>query len=175
MLARNEQNPTNTNPFGLVQQQQEPQELEQKDPPENNKTCSFRRAGNVCEIAAGACLNSAVVFTFHLMQVHPPGIILALGVAHLYLSATAAGESRDKLVTNFMTGASASLALVCAVSEPIGEWWEASQSKNNAIAETTQMYEPVKKESSVWVNPVVIAVVLGLVAIWITSAKRIKN
>jgi hypothetical protein len=132
MLARKEPEiPTNTSPrvqyTGLVQQQEKSQQpnTQQKPLPENNRERTFRRAGNCCEIVAGASLNSAVIFTFHLLQVHPVGLFLALGVAHLYFTATAVGE-KERQVTNIMTGASASLALLCSLSEPVSEWWEAS-------------------------------------------------
>ncbi len=155
MLARRS-TPTNISPFhhkGLEEQQNHPQERS----PETNKGRTFRRAGNACEIVAGACLNSAVVFTFHLLQVHPAGMVLAVGTAHFYFTATAAGE-RD--VSNLMTGFSASLALLCALSEPMGEWWEASASKATAQAELQQMYIPPKPEIHYpsWLSGVVIAV-----------------
>jgi hypothetical protein len=138
MLARKEPETSRSNsPFqhtGLVQTQQHKSQqpnTEQKPLPENNRERTFRRAGNCCEIVAGASLNSAVIFTFHLLQVHPVGMFLALGVAHLYFTATAAGE-KERQVTNIMTGASASLALLCSLSEPVGEWLEASTSKTVA-------------------------------------------
>lgn len=117
-----------------------PQQELSPAPPENNRLRTFRRAGNVCEIIAGSCLNSAVIFTFHLLQIHPIGFVLALGVAHLYFTATAVGES-GRRVANVMTGASASISLLCACSEPLSEYWEAWQSKNSAQLEIQQMYQ----------------------------------
>lgn len=128
----------NTSPFqNRGSQQQNPSPA--APPKETNRARTFRRAGNACEIVAGACLNSSVVFTFHLLQVHPAGMILAVGTAHFYFTATAAGE-RD--ISNLMTGFSASLALLCALSDPLGEWWEASTSKASAQSELVQMYAP---------------------------------
>ncbi|MCC5637027.1 hypothetical protein LC593_14420 [Nostoc sp. CHAB 5844] len=188
MLARNNQKNALTNPFGLQQQRSQSADLrrselqakqkkpERNEPLQNNKNLSFRYAGNACEIAAGACLNSAVVFTVHLLQIHPAGMILALGISHFYLTATATGARKDKRVTNLMTGASATIALLCALSEPIEEWWEANQSKNHAISENIQMYEPVEKQDlSGVLTPVVVAVLIGILTIWIISPKHTKN
>jgi hypothetical protein len=177
VLARQpEDKPTNTSPFeymGLVQpQQQKSQQTNTQPPPvpENNRQRTFRRAGNLCEIVAGASLNSAVIFTFHLLQVHPVGLLLALGVAHLYFTATAVGE-KGRQVTNVMTGCSATLALLCSLSEPVGEWWEASTSKSVAQSEIQQMYAPPTNKSN-WTTGVGIAVVIAVLVVYITSVSR---
>jgi hypothetical protein len=94
--AQNQQ--TSVSPFqytGLTQQTQQhkqEQSTPSVQPPENNRSRSFRRYGNICEIAGGASLNSAVIFTFHLLQVHPIGVLLAVVTAHFYFTATTAGE-----------------------------------------------------------------------------------
>ncbi len=169
MLAR-KSTPTNISPFnhkGLEEQQNHTPQRS----PETNKGRTFRRAGNACEIVAGACLNSAVVFTFHLLQVHPAGMVLAVGTAHFYFTATSAGE-RD--VSNLMTGFSASLALLCALSEPMGEWWEASASKTTAQSELQQMYippTPAPKYPS-WLNGVIIAVFFFALRLALTPRSR---
>ncbi|MCW5318947.1 hypothetical protein GTQ43_36490 [Nostoc sp. KVJ3] len=177
MLARQpEDKPTNTSPFeymGLAQPQQVKSQQSNTQPPpvpENNRERTFRRAGNLCEIVAGASLNSAVIFTFHLLQVHPVGLLLALGVAHLYFTATAVGE-KGRQVTNIMTGCSASLALLCSLSEPVGEWWEASTSKSVAQSEIQQMYAPSPNKSN-WTTGVGIAVVIAVLVVYITSVSR---
>ncbi|BAY20085.1 hypothetical protein NIES21_59550 (plasmid) [Anabaenopsis circularis NIES-21] len=104
------------------------------------------------------------------------GIILALGVSHFYWSAAATPNSKDRVVTNFLAGTSAMLGLLCAVSEPIGELWEANQSKNQVISQNIQMYEPVEKQQfSGLLILVVVAVLIGIGARWITSAKHTKN
>ncbi|MBD2168626.1 hypothetical protein H6G04_30055 [Calothrix membranacea FACHB-236] len=165
MLVQSEQS-TNASPFlfkGLNEStSSSPQSttLQQSASlPESNKEKSFRRAGNVCEIAAGSCLNSAVIFTFHLLQVHPIGMLLAVGTAHLYFTATAAGE-QGNLLTNVMTGCSASLALLCSLSEPIGEWWEASTSKNTVTTEIREIYTPASVDYSGWMSSGAIVAVL---------------
>ena len=176
MLARKpEDKPTNTSPFqytGLVQQQEKSQQpnTQQKPLPENNRERTFRRAGNLCEIVAGASLNSAVIFTFHLLQVHPVGLFLALGVAHLYFTATAAGE-KGKLLTNIMTGASASLALLCSLSEPVSEWWEASTSKTVAQNEIQQMYAPPTSGNN-WMPLLGIALIIAIMLAFMKSGSR---
>ncbi len=85
MLVRKSDSSTNVSPFlyeGLAQTPQQHKQPEQLPPlPENNRCRTFRRAGNACEIVAGSCLNSAVIFTFHLLQVHPVGMFdPAMGV-----------------------------------------------------------------------------------------------
>ncbi|PHJ58467.1 hypothetical protein VF14_18720 [Nostoc linckia z18] len=175
MLARKEpETSTNASPFqfkGLAQPQQVKSQQPNTQPvPENNRERTFRRAGNLCEIVAGASLNSAVIFTFHLLQVHPVGLLLALGVAHLYFTATAAGE-KGRQLTNVMTGCSASLALLCSLSEPVGEWLEASTSKSVAQREIQQMYAPPTNKSN-WTTGVGIAVVIAVLVIYITSGSR---
>ncbi|MHC0068256.1 hypothetical protein ACWATR_36225, partial [Nostoc sp. UIC 10890] len=131
MLARKRYEDSHSvSPFSFEGLAQTPQQQKQEQPsqpqplPENNRGITFRRAGNACEIIAGSCLNSAVIFTFHLLQVHPVGMFLAVGTAHLYFTATATGEGFNNFVTNLMTGCSVSLALLCALSEPISEWNE---------------------------------------------------
>lgn len=176
MLARKEpEASTNASPFqytGLVQQQEKSQQPNTEPPPlpENNRERTFRRAGNLCEIVAGASLNSAVIFTFHLLQVHPVGMFLALGVAHLYFTATAVGE-KERQVTNIMTGASASLALLCSLSEPVGEWWEASTSKTVAQNEIREMYAPPTQGNN-WMPLLGIAVFIAIMLTFVKSGSR---
>ena len=109
---------------------------------ERNKGRSFRRAGNACEIAAGAALNSSIVFALHLLQVHPLGFVVALSASHFYFLATAFGEGRDRFIGNALTGASAGVAALSSLSEPIGEWWEAKQSRETATQEIQKLYAP---------------------------------
>jgi hypothetical protein len=97
-------------------------------------------------------------------------MFLALGVAHLYFTATAAGE-KGKLLTNIMTGASASLALLCSLSEPVGEWLEASTSKTVAQSEIREMYAPPTSSPN-WVNGLGIAVVIAIVLAFVKSGSR---
>lgn len=177
MLARKEpEASTNASPFqhtGLVQTQQQKSQQPNTEPPplpENNRERAFRRAGNLCEIVAGASLNSAVIFTFHLLQVHPVGMFLALGVAHLYFTATAVGE-KERQVTNIMTGASASLALLCSLSEPVGEWWEASTSKTVAQNEIREMYAPPTQGNN-WMPLLGIAVVIAIMLAFVKSGSK---
>ena len=59
-------------------------------------------------------------------------MFLAVGTAHLYFTATATGEGFNNFITNLMTGCSASLALLCALSEPISEWNEGRTSTASA-------------------------------------------
>jgi hypothetical protein len=120
----------------------QPQQPAQPQPIERNRGRGFRRAGNACEIAAGASLNSAIIFTFHLLQVHPLGMLVALGCSHFYFIATAFGEGRDRLIGNAMTGASAGIAGLSALSEPIGEAWEAQQSQSAATQQIQELYSP---------------------------------
>ncbi|GAX46055.1 hypothetical protein NIES4075_70760 [Tolypothrix sp. NIES-4075] len=177
MLARKEpETPTNTSPFqytGLVQQQQKSQQpnTQQKPLPENNRERTFRRAGNLCEIVAGASLNSAVIFTFHLLQVHPVGMFLALGVSHFYFTATACGEGKHKAIANIMTGASASVALLCSLSEPVSEWVEASTSKTVAQSEIQQMYAPPTQGNN-WVPGLGIVVFIAIMLAFVKSGSR---
>lgn len=180
MLTRNDDKPRSRSPFqftglGNATQQQKSQQPNTQPPPvpENNRERTFRRAGNLCEIVAGASLNSAVIFTFHLLQVHPVGMLLALGVAHLYFTATAVGE-KVRLLTNIMTGASASVALICSLNESVGEWWEASTSKTVAQSEIREMYAPPSSSRS-WGTWVGIAVVIAVLGIYLASGSRGKK
>ncbi len=133
----------------------------QPTPVERNRGRGFRRAGNACEIAAGAALNSAIVFLFHLLQVHPVGFLVALGVSHFYFTATALGEGNDRFVGNVMTGCSAGLAAVCSFAEPIGEWWEARDSKTTAIADLQALYAAPQPKSG-WGWTLVLALLLAV-------------
>lgn len=177
MLARKEpETPTNTSPFqytGLVQQQEKSQQpnTQQKPLPENNRERTFRRAGNLCEIVAGASLNSAVIFMFHLLQVHPVGMFLALGVAHLYFTATACGEGQHFRIANIMTGASASVALLCSLSEPVGEWLEASTSKTVAQNEIREMYATTNNKPN-WMPLLGIALIIAIMLAFMKSGSR---
>ncbi|MBW4662308.1 MAG: hypothetical protein KME15_26950 [Drouetiella hepatica Uher 2000/2452] len=127
---------------GLSQPTRQQQQSEPIVPPERNRGRGFRRSGNACEVAAGASLNSAIIFLFHLLQVHPLGLLVALGCSHFYFVATAFGEGHDRLIGNAMTGASAGVAGLSALSEPIGEWLEAKQSQDAATQQIQELYSP---------------------------------
>jgi hypothetical protein len=159
---------------GLAQTpQQQQKQPEQPQPlPENNRGRTFRRAGNASEIVAGSCLNSAVIFTFHLLQVHPVGMFLAVGTAHLYFTATATGEGFNNFVTNLMTGCSASLALLCALNEPISEWNEARTSTDTANTSIQEMYQPKTADYSSWVSGAGIAIVIAVLMIFLFGGGR---
>jgi hypothetical protein len=160
---------------GLAQTSQQQQQPSQPQPlPENNRGRTFRRAGNACEIVAGSCLNSAVIFTFHLLQVHPVGMFLAVGTAHLYFTATATGEGFNNFITNLMTGCSASLALLCALWDPIGEWNEARTSTQTANHEIQQMYLPKTADYSNWVNGASVALIMAILMIFLFGGRTRK-
>jgi hypothetical protein len=171
MLARNA-NPTNTSPFhfkGLEdkeQQQCKSQQLAQ----ETNRERTFRRAGNACEIAAGTALNSTIIFTFHLLQVHPMGLLLAVGTCHFYFTATAIGEKSFSVA---MIGGAASLSCLCALSEPVGEWWESRISVESANQELAAIYQRQQSLPS-WTSGFVIAVCLLVIRLGI-SRKMLKG
>ncbi|MBD2683557.1 MULTISPECIES: hypothetical protein [Nostoc] len=178
MLVRKSDSSTNVSPFlyeGLAEKPQQSKQPEQPQPlPENNRVRTFRRAGNACEIVAGSCLNSAVIFTFHLLQVHPVGMFLAVGTAHLYFTATATGEGFNNLVTNLMTGCSASLALLCALNEPIGEWNESRISTSTVKTSIESVYKPKTAESSSWMDSAGVAIFLAIVMIFIFCGGKSK-
>jgi hypothetical protein len=94
------------------------------------------------EVAAGASFNSAIIFLFHLLQVHPLGFVVALAGSHFYFVATAFGEGRDRAIGNVMTGASAGVAGIAALSDPIGELWEARQSQDSGTQQVQALYSP---------------------------------
>lgn len=181
MLVKNNESSTSAtsiSPFlyeGLtpIPKQSKPQEQPQLPPlPENNRGRTFRRAGNACEIVAGSCLNSAVIFTFHLLQVHPVGMFLAVGTAHLYFTATATGEGYNRFITNLMTGCSASLALLCALSEPVDEWNEGRTSTDNTNTTIQQIYKPKKVDSTNWLGSAGVAIALVIVMILLFNRKN---
>jgi hypothetical protein len=163
---------------GLAQKsQQEHQHQQPEEPqplPENNRGRTFRRAGNACEIVAGSCLNSAVIFTFHLLQVHPVGMFLAVGTAHLYFTATATGEGFNNFVTNLMTGCSASLALLCALNEPLGEWNESRISTSTVKTSIESVYKPKTAESSSWMDGAGVGIFLAILMIFLFGGRRGK-
>ena len=182
LVRKRNEDPHSVSPFlyeGLAQksqqQHQQIQTPEQLPPlPENNRSRTFRRAGNACEIVAGSCLNSAVIFTFHLLQVHPVGMFLAVGTAHLYFTATATGEGFNNFVTNLMTGCSASLALLCALSEPISEWNEGRVSTSTANTSIQKMYQPKTADYSSWVNGALLAIVVAVLMIFLFGGRTRK-
>jgi hypothetical protein len=181
LVRKRNEDPHSVSPFSMEglaqksQQEHQHQQPEQLPPlPENNRARTFRRAGNACEIVAGSCLNSAVIFTFHLLQVHPVGMFLAVGTAHLYFTATATGEGFNNFVTNLMTGCSASLALLCALSEPISEWNEARTSTSTANTSISKMYQPKTADSSSLVSGAGIAIVIAILMIFLFGGRRGK-
>ncbi|MHC5861366.1 hypothetical protein [Nostoc sp.] len=182
MLVRKQKDDSHSvSPFlyeGLAQKSQQEhqhQQPEQLPPlPENNRGRTFRRAGNACEIVAGSCLNSAVIFTFHLLQVHPVGMFLAVGTAHLYFTATATGEGNNRFVTNLMTGCSASLALLCALSDPLGEWNEARTSTQTANTSIEKMYQPKTADYSSWGSGAGVAIFVALLMIFLFGGSQRK-
>ncbi|MEJ6488065.1 hypothetical protein N0Y54_43805 [Nostoc punctiforme UO1] len=181
LVRKRNEDPHSVSPFlheGLAQTPQstkQHQQPEQPEPlPENNRGRTFRRAGNACEIVAGSCLNSAVIFTFHLLQVHPVGMFLAVGTAHLYFTATATGEGNNRFVTNLMTGCSASLALLCALSDPISELNEARTSTSTANTSIQKMYQPKTADYSSWGSGAGVAIVIAILMIFLFGGKRGK-
>lgn len=159
MLVRSERPSTNTSPFhfkGRCEEKGTGNREQVQVLPENNRERTFRRAANACEIAAGTCLNSTIIFTFHLLQVHPVGIFLAVGTCHFYFTATAVGE---KSFPTAMVGAAGSLSCLCALSEPIGEWLEAQTSVNRAVVEIEKIYSP-KNELPDWTGGIAIALLI---------------
>ena len=157
MLVRNA-NPSNTSPFYFKGAGNEKQQCDQQLPKvvENNRERIFRRAGNACEIAAGTALNSTIIFTFHLLQVSPVGLFLAVGTAHFYFTATAIGEKSFPVA---MVGGAASLSCLCALSEPVGEWWEARTSIESANTEI-QRLQYRSGDTPVLSTGVILAIVL---------------
>lgn len=181
LVRKRNEDPHSVSPFlheGLAQksqQQHQHQQPEQLPPlPENNRGRTFRRAGNASEVVAGSCLNSAVIFTFHLLQVHPVGMFLAVGTAHLYFTATATGEGFNNFVTNLMTGCSASLALLCALNEPISEWNEARTSTITANTSIEKVYQPKTAESSSWMDGAGVGIFLAILMIFLFGGSQRK-
>ncbi len=180
LVRKRNEDPHSVSPFsfeGLAQtpQQQKIEQPSQPQPlPENNRGRTFRRAGNACEIVAGSCLNSAVIFTFHLLQVHPVGMFLAVGTAHLYFTATATGEGFNNFVTNLMTGCSASLALLCALNEPISEWNEARTSTITANTSIESVDKPKTAESSSWMDGAGVGIFLAVLMFFLFGGRRGK-
>ncbi|MBD3886544.1 hypothetical protein IFO70_33260 [Phormidium tenue FACHB-886] len=147
MLSRDSHNQQQPSPFTLeglaTLDRQQPQQQQPQQPiPERNRGRGLRRAGNASEIAAGTALNSAIVFFFHLMQVHPIFLVVSLSTSYFYFLASAFGEGKDKFVANMMTGASAGIAAGAALSEPVSEWWEAKQSQDAATQQLDRWYAP---------------------------------
>jgi hypothetical protein len=180
LVRKRNEDPHSVSPFlheGLAQksQQQKQEQPSQPQPlPENNRARTFRRAGNACEIVAGSCLNSAVIFTFHLLQVHPVGMFLTVGTAHLYFTATATGEGNNRFVTNLMTGCSASLALLCALSYPLGEWNEARTSTQTANTSIESVYKPKTAESSSWMDGAGVGIFLAILMFFLFGGSQRK-
>jgi hypothetical protein len=181
LVRKRNEDPHSVSPFSMEGLAQTPQSTKQHQQPEqlpplpeNNRGRTFRRAGNACEIVAGSCLNSAVIFTFHLLQVHPVGMFLAVGTAHLYFTATATGEGFNNFVTNLMTGCSASLALLCALSEPISEWNEARTSTQTANTSIQKMYQPKTADYSSLVNGAGVAIVIAILIVFLFGGKKSK-
>ncbi|MCC5653774.1 hypothetical protein LC609_29145 [Nostoc sp. XA013] len=180
LVRKRNEDPHSVSPFSMEglahkSQQHQHQQPEQLPPlPENNRGRTFRRTGNACEIVAGSCLNSAVIFTFHLLQVHPVGMFLAVGTAHLYFTATATGEGFNNFVTNLMTGCSASLALLCALCEPISEWNEARTSTSTANTSIESIYKPKTAESSSWMDGAGVGIFLAILMFFLFGGKKSK-
>ncbi|MCC5667996.1 hypothetical protein LC653_30015 [Nostoc sp. CHAB 5784] len=180
LVRKRNEDPHSVSPFSFEGLAQTPQQQKQEQPsqpqplPENNRGRTFRRAGNACEIVAGSCLNSAVIFTFHLLQVHPVGMFLAVGTAHLYFTATATGEGFNNFVTNLMTGCSASLALLCALSEPISEWNEARTSTDTANNSIQSMYQPKTADYSSWGSGAGVAIVIAILMVFLFGGSQRK-
>jgi hypothetical protein len=181
LVRKRNEDPHSVSPFSMEGLAQTPQSTKQHQQPEqlpplpeNNRGRTFRRAGNACEIVAGSCLNSAVIFTFHLLQVHPVGMFLAVGTAHLYFTATATGEGFNNFVTNLMTGCSASLALLCGLSDPISEWNEARTSTDTANNSIQSMYQPKTADYSSWGSGAGMAIFVALLMIFLFGGSQRK-
>jgi hypothetical protein len=181
LVRKRNEDPHSVSPFSMEGLAQTPQSTKQHQQPEqlpplpeNNRGRTFRRAGNACEIVAGSCLNSAVIFTFHLLQVHPVGMFLAVGTAHLYFTATATGEGNNRFVTNLMTGCSASLALLCALNEPISEWNESRTSTSTVKTSIESVYKQKTAESSSWMDGAGVGIFLAILMFFLFGGRRGK-
>ena len=99
-------------------------------------------------------------------------MFLAVGTAHLYFTATATGEGYNRFITNLMTGCSASLALLCALSEPVDEWNEGRTSTDNTNTTIQQIYKPKKVDSTNWLGSAGVAIALVIVMILLFNRKN---
>ncbi|MGB6231653.1 MAG: hypothetical protein WBF53_16170 [Litorimonas sp.] len=141
------------------------------DVPERNRGRGLRRAGNACEMCAGAAINSSIVFLFHWMQVHPVGLVLALATSHLYMTATTLGEGRERFIVNFMSGASAGSAALLGLAEPVSEWHEARGDRTAAYTAYQDAYIPSQGLMLGDMGFVGLAATLALFAILATAKK----
>ncbi|MEG3972045.1 hypothetical protein QUA00_31160 [Microcoleus sp. T2B6] len=106
------------------QQQQQYQQvtaptIDQPQPDETNAERQYRDAANLCEVVAPTLLGSAVVFTFHAMQI-AGGSIAAIGIYQIYLAAKITGQSKHRLPTAIV-GAGVTVGMLVSLAEPLSE------------------------------------------------------
>lgn len=109
---------------------------------ESHRERRLRKLGNVCELAAGAAGGSSVVFFFAALNIPPLGIMLALGITHLYLTATIAGEGKDRAIVNVMSATGTGASALTAASEPLADAWQARGSQAAAMRIHKAAYNP---------------------------------
>jgi len=109
---------------------------------ESSSERRLRRLGNVCELAAGAAGGSSVVFFFAALNISGLGIVLALALTHLYLTATVVGEGRDRAIVNMAAATGTGASALVAASEPLAVSWQARKSQETARQAWREAYNP---------------------------------
>lgn len=133
---------------------------------ESNRHRHFRHYANACEMLSSASLNSAVIYSFQLLQVPAAGYVVALGIAHFYFGATTITEGGRRIV-NFASGSATGLSMFAATSEPLGKHY---QSYVTEMAVSNELAK-LKENNDMPINPW-LAVILLAIALLTAKRKR---
>ncbi len=68
-----------------------------------------------------------------------------------------------------MTGASASLAILCSLHEPMGEWLQAQRSRTTALSQIDQLYNSQPEIELPWIE---ITGIVALITIILLIGKK---
>ncbi len=133
---------------------------------ESNRHRHFRHYANCCEMLSGASLNSAVIFTFQLLQVPVIGYVVALGITHFYFTATTFTEKGRRIV-NFASGSVTGLSMFAATSEPLGKHYQSVATSMSINREIAKFNKGNDSPLNVW-----LVVVLAIAALAFVRGRR---
>lgn len=130
---------------------------------ESNRHLHFRHYANACEMLSGASLNSAIVYSFQLLQVPVVGYVVALGVTHFYFTATVFTEKGRRIV-NFSNASAVGISMISATTEPLGKHYQSVVTESSINSELTKLNNPNGTPFNPWVLVGLLAIALLAVA-----------
>lgn len=129
---------------------------------ENNRKRHFRSAANYSELATATAANTALCFTFRLLQVSAAGYFAIAILNFSYFTITATNEKKP--IAHFLTGLSVFGGSAATLSEPIGDFLNEQSVAKNYHAEVSKL-TPHNATNFLIIPTVGIALLIGLILV----------